>query len=98
MEFDCSPCVAVEVNNSEALRQIQSQSMVDWVMMVAPGIAIVVCNPPIANLETLKQFITYGVECNKGWKGQRVYDGASYCESMVLPKCLTNEAINEDKY
>ena len=45
MEFDSSTCVAVEVNNSQAVRAIQNLNKVDWVMMVAPGIAIVVSNP-----------------------------------------------------
>ena len=42
MEFECTPCVVVDVSNSETQRQIQNQNKVDCVIVVAHGIAIVV--------------------------------------------------------
>jgi hypothetical protein len=49
MEFDCTPCVVVEVISGQYVREIQHQNKVDWVMMVARGIVVVVRSPSNTN-------------------------------------------------
>ena len=68
----------MDVTNSQALRDIQNQRKVEWVMLVAPRIAIVVCNPYVTNLDTLKLSITVLDECNKGWGNRTVSQCAYY--------------------
>ena len=88
--------MVVEITNNPTLRDIQIKCNVAWVMMVAPVIALVVCNPYGTNLDTLKQFITVLDEYNKGWGKRRVSQGAYYFERLVLSKYLKNkDSINK---
>ena len=68
MELDGSTCLVVEVSNSQALRGIQNESHVGWVIMVAPGMTMVVSNPVVKTktLETLALLITVLYAYNNG--------------------------------
>ena len=58
VEFGCSACVVVDVSSSQALREIQHRIKVDWVMMAALGIVMVVGRPSITRLEYFYKFIS----------------------------------------
>jgi hypothetical protein len=91
MDFDLDRHVVVEYSNSQALRDLQKQGQVDWVMLVAPGIAIIVANPMIRNLETLQAFIQVLVDYSKSWGKRQAHEGAFYFERLVLSKLLMHE-------
>ena len=93
MELDSSNCVVVGLTNSQALNDIQNKHKVAWVMMVAPGIAIVLCNPYDTNLGTLTLFITALDEYNKWWGTRHVTHGAYVFEKLLLSKYIMNEEI-----
>ena len=91
MELGFLTCLVEDVSNSQALRESQNESHVDFVMMVAIGITIVVCSPYATDLATLKQVILVLGQYNKKWGNMRVNHGAYYFEMLVLSRFRMNE-------
>jgi hypothetical protein len=81
--------VVVGVTNSQTFRDLQKS--LDWVYMVAPGMAVICTTQRIEDLDTLDQFVATCVAYNRSKNKARVNTGATYAERIVLSKALMDD-------
>jgi hypothetical protein len=85
--IDLVKSIFLEVTNSEALRILQFQGDITWVLMVAPKLASVSLRNTInMDLEGLDELVQIIQAHNKNFKGTKVKDGGYFVDRVVLGK------------
>ena len=85
--IDQVPTIFLEVTNSEALRILQRQGYITWVLIVAPNIASTTMKNSITTgLQGLDELVQIIQAHNKTFKGTTVKDGGYFVDRAVLGK------------
>ena len=85
--IDQVPTIFLEVTNSEALRILQRQGYITWVLIVAPKIASITMNSSITmDLQGLDELVQLIQAHNNMFKGTKVKDGGYFVDRVVLGK------------
>ena len=86
MNMDDVETIFLEFTHSGALRALQVQGAVSWVLLVAPRIASVSWLPHPANMEALDKVVRELEAYNQTNRGTRVSQGGLFIDRMILGK------------
>jgi hypothetical protein len=79
--------IILEVTHSEALRMLQFQGDLTWVLMVAPKLASISMKDSLTmDLQGLDDLVQIIQDHNKKFKGTKVKDGGFFVDRVVLGK------------
>lgn len=86
--WDYKCLVVLEVTNTNVYLEMQTQEVLDWVYLVAPGLAVVAVRGGTESLKDLEDFTDTCVTYNSKWGKTKANQGAYFAERIVLSKAL----------
>ena len=89
--WDFQDLIVLEVTNSSVFLDMQTSGDLDWVYLVAPGMAVVSINGHCTNLEHLEQFKEVCIKFNSQWGKKKANQGAYFAERIVVSKKLLKD-------
>jgi hypothetical protein len=87
LHIDRSNKIIVEVTNSQVFRDLVNLEVLDWVFLLAPGMASVDPRGGVESLADLNQLVEYFKEYNSKKKG-KASQGTFFVERLVLSSTL----------
>jgi hypothetical protein len=91
INWDKGHHIMLEYTKRQALLNPQVKQMMSWVLLVAPGRAMVITNPKTRTKERLDEFVKVVKNVNEAEK-KKVADGGLYINRVVLSKRLATQA------
>ena len=82
--------IVVEASNSQVFRDLMVE-LLDWVLMVSPGMAVICTRTRTVNLKALDEFVEACIKYNNTKHGAKVSTGVAYVERIVLSKALMED-------
>jgi hypothetical protein len=89
--WDYQETLVLEVTNSNVYLDLQTSGHIDWVYLVAPGMAVVGIRGFAKTLEDLNNFRDVCIKFNSQWGKQKAAQGAYFAERIVVSKQLLKD-------